>query len=296
MSQISEYYVYRWFFKSTNQTFYVGKGKGNRVLSLQHRNQFFLNILHKHADDVDHEIMYHNLTEEESFEIESLAIAYFWSIGQCKANFHEGGCGGNTGNYDSKERSRKISEFAKKRVGKLNPMYGKTHTEAVRKYLSEINKGKKLTEEHRQKLIKSNTGRKKTEAEIERIRSLRKGVRLSEDEYLKMMNWDCPYLYKVYLNGKQIFECLGHTRLFRYCSEKLGASKTIIEKVMNKGDWEPKFKRHMHLKTLIVEKIDRGVTTNGDECNRVGGRLAPVEVRSNQDMVDEIVCPNGNIG
>ena len=83
-----------------------------------------------------------NLTEKESLELERKLIYEFWDKGECRANFHEGGCGGNTGMYDSPERSRKLSEYGKKRVGDKNIMWGKTHTPESRKRISEANKGK----------------------------------------------------------------------------------------------------------------------------------------------------------
>lgn len=39
-----EFYVYRWYYKDTNETFHIGKGKGNRYKETkQSRNQYFKN-------------------------------------------------------------------------------------------------------------------------------------------------------------------------------------------------------------------------------------------------------------
>ena len=289
-----EFYVYRWFFKSTNETFYVGKGKDKRIHSLVHRNAYFMNIIKKYKDDVDSEIVYANLSEDESFEIEMLMIAYYWSIGQCKANFHEGGRGGNTGNYDSPERSRKLSESAKKRVGPLNPMYGKTHGPKAIAKIKAANVGKKLSKEHIEKLIKANTGRKKTEYELKLISERFKGKPLSKEQYKKMVDGLCHYLYQVFDGDVKVFECQFKKQLDKFCEETYGLSRTIVWELLE-GTWKPKFNRHMKAANVSIKKIDVGVTTNGDECNHVGRGLAPLEVRSNQDMVDEIVCPDGNI-
>ena len=43
-----EFYVYRWYYKDTNETFHIGKGKGNRYKETkQSRNQYFKNIIQK---------------------------------------------------------------------------------------------------------------------------------------------------------------------------------------------------------------------------------------------------------
>ena len=54
---------------------------------------------------------------------------------------------------------KKISDIAKKRTGEKNPMYGRNHTEATKKRISEVttgrvspNKGKKLSEEIKLKI------------------------------------------------------------------------------------------------------------------------------------------------
>ena len=269
----SVYYVYMYYFKSTGEVFYIGKGKNDRYKSLVHRNQLFLNILNKYSDDVSVKFYKTGLTENESLELEKQLIQEFWNKGECKANFHEGGCGGNTGMYDSLERSRKLSEFGKSRIGDKNPMWGKTHSPETRKILSEINKGKKLSEEHKQKLIEANTGRKKSEYELEicRRNSMIGDQKMKDhtDSYEKMMDSVCPYKYEVYLNGEKQYECLGHSDLEKYCNSELKISRTIMWNIIRTHNWKPKFKRHKHLETLNIIKIDRSVSTNPDECKGV---------------------------
>lgn len=47
------YYVYRYYFKSTNITFYIGKGKNNRYKDIIHsRNDYFKNTIKLYKDDV----------------------------------------------------------------------------------------------------------------------------------------------------------------------------------------------------------------------------------------------------
>lgn len=175
----------------------------------------------------------------------------------------------------------KISEFAKTRTGERNPMYGKTHTPKVRLYLSEINKGRKLSQEHIEKLIKANTGRIKTPEEIEKLRIGNIGKKVSKESYFKMMIQDCGYKYEIYFNEQMVYWCLGHTKLNKFCETTFNISRTIIHQIVN-NTWVPKFKRHQHLKSLKIKKIDLSVSTNRDECNDVEWRLTPFEVRSTQ--------------
>ena len=193
---MKEYYVYRWFYKDTDNTFYIGKGKGQRYKEkTKSRNQYFKNIVNKEKDNVTSEILYDNLSEEKAWELEKQLIKEYKSKGECVTNFHEGGCGGNTGNYNNSERSAKLSAAAKKRVGKLNPMFGKHHSEETKEKLRQINRGKKLTPEHIEKLKIANIGRKKTQAELDFITNLNKGKTMSKETKEKMMNSLCPYKY-----------------------------------------------------------------------------------------------------
>ena len=49
--------------------FYVGKGKNNRLHSLQRRNIYFLNIINKERDKVSVRKVKDNLNEEEAFNL-----------------------------------------------------------------------------------------------------------------------------------------------------------------------------------------------------------------------------------
>ena len=42
---MNNFYIYFWFYKNTDEVFYIGKGKGNRFLERKaHRNEYFKNI------------------------------------------------------------------------------------------------------------------------------------------------------------------------------------------------------------------------------------------------------------
>jgi hypothetical protein len=98
-----------------------------------------------------------------------------------------------------------------------------------------------------------------------------KEKKLSEDAYNKMMDRDCPYEYFVYYNDILVYTCLGHTKLYKYCKDNFNISRTIIEQLL-KNSWEPKFQKHMHLKSLKIRREKRthnSVSTNPDECKDV---------------------------
>lgn len=262
------YYIYAWYYKSSGEIFYIGKGKNLRYCDTTHsRNAYFKNILNAHKEDVDVKFLHEGLSGDEAADLERKLIHEYWDKGQCKANFHEGGYGGNTGNYNNPERSRKLSESAKKRTGEKNPMFGRTHTKEVREFLSLINKGKKLTPEHIEKLKASNRGRKKSQEERDAISRRFKGTKMSPEQYKKMMERECRYLYIVTDNGVEIKVCHSLKDLEKYC-DGLGMSRSITSRLI-KGKWEPKFKKHMHLSGIKITRIEKGVSTMGDECNPV---------------------------
>ena len=259
MEEQKEFYVYRWYYKDTNVTFHIGKGKGQRYKEkIKSRNQYFKNIINKEQNNVTSEILFNNLTEQEAWNLEKQLIKKYKAKGECVTNFHEGGCGRNTGNYNNPERSKKISEAAKKRIGILNPMYGKHHTEATKQKLREANLGKKLTPEHKMKLIQANTGRKKTLQELEKLRQANLGKinKMTEEGKKNMMNKICPYEYQIFLQNKLLYTCLGHTELWNYCKKEFNISRTIIEKII-KNEWKPTFNKHKWLETLQILKIER---------------------------------------
>lgn len=281
---VKEYYVYAWFFKSTGKVFHIGKGKGNRYLETRiSRNTYFKNIVAKYPNDVDVKKIAENLTDDDACSLERKLIAEYKAKGECETNFHEGGHGGNTGNYHSKERHDKLSHAAKLRVSKLNSNYGNYWTAEQKQAQSDKMKAlwsdpevkkKFLQNRHYEDFVPWNKGKKCPP-------SWNAGNKMSNAHYLHMMQADCPYKYEVYYDNTLIYWCLGRNLLDKFCKETFNISKTIVNQILTE-DWKPKFKKHMVLESLTIKRLDRSVTTNRDECSGVEWRLLPFEVPGNQ--------------
>lgn len=71
------YYVYRWYYKNTGVTFYVGKGTNNRYKDKRadRRNVFFNSLIDMQKDNVVSEKIYEKLTEKEALELENKTIS-----------------------------------------------------------------------------------------------------------------------------------------------------------------------------------------------------------------------------
>ena len=138
MPENKTYYVYAWYLKSTGKVFHIGQGTGNRYLNTTNsRNKYFKNIIQKYSDDVAVKKLHEGLTNEEACNLERKLISDYKAKGECETNFHEGGCGGNTGNYNSPERHEKLSKFAKSRTGEKNSNYGNLWSDEQKQQQSE---------------------------------------------------------------------------------------------------------------------------------------------------------------
>ena len=85
------FYVYEWFNKDTGEVFYVGKGKGYRSTNKTQRNRYFKNYFNKYDCEVRKIAI--DLSEEESFKLETEKILEYKEKGQCKCNLAIGGGG-----------------------------------------------------------------------------------------------------------------------------------------------------------------------------------------------------------
>lgn len=88
---MSKFYVYLHRRLSDNLVFYVGKGKDKRAFSKNKRNKYWNHTVEKHGLVV--EIVFENLTEEESFQLEKDTILEFRYFNHPLTNMTDGGEG-----------------------------------------------------------------------------------------------------------------------------------------------------------------------------------------------------------
>lgn len=101
---MNNFYVYVHRRLSDNKPFYVGKGKGNRAFSSFGRNSYWKNTKEKHGLSV--EIVFDNLTEDESFQCEKDTILEFKYFGYPLTNLTDGGEG--TTGYKVTEKAKRL--------------------------------------------------------------------------------------------------------------------------------------------------------------------------------------------
>lgn len=253
----NKFYIYAWYYKDTNEVFYIGKGCNGRWKNVvTHRNQYFKNIIEKEKDNIDVKKLKENLFEHEAYILEKQLIHEYWQKGECKANFHEGGCGGNHGNYNENMR-KKLSEFASTRTGEKNAMYHHNYTEEQRKHLSDGQKNSiycHLPKSEKTKINMSIAQKKFWNSEQGLL--LRK--KLSERPIKRPENWGihnaeahCTNNYIIKYEGNILFETRYQYEVFSYCKEKFNISRTIVESII-KQEWIPKFNKHQYLKSLEI--------------------------------------------
>lgn len=104
---MSNFYVYIHRRKTDNKVFYVGKGRGYRAYASDSRNDHWKSTVAKHGYSV--EIVYENLTEEESFVLEKDAILEFGYFGHPLTNKTMGG-EGISGYRHTVENKKKMAD------------------------------------------------------------------------------------------------------------------------------------------------------------------------------------------
>lgn len=115
----NRFYVYIHRRASDNKIYYVGKGSGSRAWNFHKRNKFWHNVHNKHGTIV--EIVFDNLMEDESLQVEIDTILEFTYFGYNLVNQSSGG---------------------------ESPVV----TEQTRKRMSDSRKGKPLSDAHKQSL------------------------------------------------------------------------------------------------------------------------------------------------
>ena len=152
------------------------------------RNEYFYRAIQKYGwDNFEHEVVLVNLTKEQAEMFEVEMIKYYRS-NQKEFGYNIEG-GGNLHKEVSEETRQKVREsklgnknpnFGK--CGKLNPFYGKHHTEEMKEYYRKINSGnnspwygRKHTEEEKRKISEANKGKKFTKEHRENLSKAKKG-------------------------------------------------------------------------------------------------------------------------
>ena len=275
-------YIYAWYYTNTNEIFYIGKGTNGRWKDVEHsRNNLFKSIIKKHLNNGEVAVkkLYKNLSEEESLIIERELIHKYWNIGQCKANFHEGGHGGYTGNYNNPERSRKISEKIKAAWKDPNSkmdsyMRGKHQSEETKQKIREQMQGRKDSLETR---LKKSIAIKKQHAtpEYKKKASLAlTGIKRSKEWLYNNRMSQAKNHFFVKWDGELIYDTYFKLELYNFLNEKIGISRAITEKIL-KGNYQPKFNRCKKImEKLSILVFDKSVSTIPDECKGVDSEIS----------------------
>lgn len=162
------YYVYVYYRLDTNEPFYIGKGKGNRYIDVDHsRNDWFKNIINKERVAVV--IVKNNLTEIEAFYweeeiIKILVFEYGYSI-NIKGNYYEDNksyCHLVNATWGGEGTSRPHTEEFKQRISETSSNWWKNTNEkeilARNKKVSIARIGWCPSESTREKMRKNNLG------------------------------------------------------------------------------------------------------------------------------------------
>ena len=137
---MNDFYVYLFLRQDRYTPYYVGKGRGRRMLSDWGR-------ITRRPKDADRIVkIKSNLSENDAFELEKTLIK-FWG----RLDINSGVLRNRTDGGDGTSGSNSTQ-------GSRNGMYGKVHSEETKKLISERRKGKgkgKLSEETRKKMSES---------------------------------------------------------------------------------------------------------------------------------------------
>jgi hypothetical protein len=117
--------------------------------------------------------------------LESFYIKKFNSFSDDNSEFGMNLTKGGGSKETSKETKIKQSQS---KIGKKNPFYGKTHSEELKKSVSERFKGKKLNPESVKIGAEKRKGLKRTDEFKNKMRLAKTGVKLSQETIAKMIN------------------------------------------------------------------------------------------------------------
>lgn len=147
MANASEYYVYRHYIG--DNTFYVGKGSGNRAYDKNKRSHKWHEFVNNR--EYSTEIVKYFDNEKEAFKFEVELTKYYKDLEQCEVNIAIGNS----------------------RYGENNPMFGKTHLNETKRKISNNNAkywlGKTLSNEHKTKISQAHIGKTLSEEHKKRL-------------------------------------------------------------------------------------------------------------------------------
>lgn len=150
LKSINRFYVYVHRRIVDNKPFYVGKGSGDRAWVRSGRNSKWTRTINKYPYNV--EIVFDNLTEEDSLLIEQDTILEFQYFGYDLCNLTSGG---------------EVTKFSEETLLKMSASH----------------KGKKLSESQKNKIAKAITGIKRTREEILKSANKRSGLKCSNADH-----------------------------------------------------------------------------------------------------------------
>jgi len=144
-----KYYVYAHYRLDNDELFYIGKGCNDRAWTKSGRNSYWQNIAAKYGYRV--EVLQKNLENDEALELEKKLISEF----DPKANFTNGGDGGDTFSKLNKDKLDKLKMDAKERA--FDPNGGVQSAARLRKgKTKESDPGlKRMAESHSKKFSSS---------------------------------------------------------------------------------------------------------------------------------------------
>lgn len=209
---MNNYYVYAYVRLDTNTYFYVGKGKNDRFLRLDNRRKHFMNILNKVECAV--EIIYDNLTEDESLQLEvdtiyDLVFNEGYSINIRGIEKNDNGChlvnytwgGEGTSGMSIKQSKKTIEKRVEKNIGKKRndiqkENLSKGRRDRLEKYPKEIERLKKLrcgyktSDETKKILSEQKKGKKQSK---EHIQAVLEGKSKMTEEQIEQWKYKLSY-------------------------------------------------------------------------------------------------------
>lgn len=246
------YYVYEWFIKNTGEIFYVGKGTGNRKDDLRKRNEYFMNIYNKY--ECENRIVKTFEVEQDAFDYEISLIRERRAENQAKANFHEGGLGGDVWKYAPQDKKDLFIEKMKEVNGR------RCGTEQFKKQASENMKKRYESEEER---VRHSAKVREVWSDEELRRRHSETIKQSQTaEVIAKRAKSLQKKVKLELNGaSQTFD--SRKSMLEYFSDTLNftPSNHTLAKLFKGEEYKAFRKAQEHLNGMKISYIEEGVET-----------------------------------